>query len=106
MFNVSRGRHASLRYGHGPSQRRPRKLLCCSRFCEQIALHQIEAHLAHRNKVGPRLDAFRDTARAIAIGQVEDLTAHRAFQSVVGAPFDELSIDLELNEGKAVKPDE
>ena len=40
---------------------------------------------------------------AKAIGKVEDLAAHRLPQPVVGTAGDQLSINLDLDEGKVVK---
>ena len=83
-----------------------RELLCRHRLREQKALHQIKTHLTHGEKVGSGLHALGYGASAKAIGKVEDLAAYRLFQPVVGAAGDELSIDLDLDEGKVVKPNQ
>ena len=87
-------------------QRRQRELLGRHRFREQKALNQIEPHVAHGDKIRTRLDAFRDRACAIAVGEIEDLAAHRLFQAIVGAAGDEFSIDLEFDKRKAVNSEE
>src|SRR5262245_12677938 len=99
-------RPQSVLQRHWLAEYRARELLCSHRLCEQKALHQVEAHFANHQKVGTRLDALRDSARAVALGKVEDLPADRTFQSIIGATRDELAIDLELDEGKVIEPDE
>jgi hypothetical protein len=101
---VVASRHSSLRHRYRAAQHGPRELLRRHRFREQESLHQIEAHLAHGEKVRPRLDALGHGTCSVSVGDIEDLAADRPLQPVIGAAGDELSIDLELNERKIVKP--
>ena len=81
-------------------QHGPRELARRHRLCEQEALDHIEAHLAHREKVGFGLDTFGDRARTAITGEFENSVAYHLLQPIVGAPVHELSIDLQLGEGK------
>jgi hypothetical protein len=102
---VARDR-GSLRYGHGTPHNRPREFLCRDRLRKQKALDQIEAHLAHCEKIRPRLNPLSDTTCAIAIGESEDSSAHRPFQSIVRTTGYELSIYFDLRKGKVIETDE
>src|SRR6266545_5031215 len=96
----------SSRYHHGATRHGLRKLLCRHSLSEQKALYQLEAHLAHRNKVGACLHALGDGACAKAVSEVEDSAANRLFKPIVRAASDECLIDFDLDERKVVKSDE
>ena len=80
------------------------KFLDPHRLAEQVALHQIETQAVRGDKIGAGFDALGDRARAMVLGQLDDLAAHRLFQPVIRAAGDKLMIDLQLDERKVPKP--
>jgi hypothetical protein len=65
-------------------------------FCEQKALRQSEAHLAHGKKVGRGLHALGDSTYAVAIRKVENPTGYRLLQWFISAASDEFAIKSEI----------
>jgi hypothetical protein len=88
------------------AERGPREVLRRHGLRQQKALHQIKTYFTHAEKVGSGLDAYGCSASAKAIGKIEDLAAHRLFQAVVSAASDEVSADLDFDEGKVVQPNQ
>src|SRR6516225_7366364 len=84
-------------YNHGTAQHGSGKLARRHWFPEQQALGRVEAHLTHAIEVVPSLHAFRNGPCPDGIGEIENLTASRAFQAIVRTAGDELSIDLDLH---------
>jgi hypothetical protein len=60
---------------------------------------------APMHRVTSRLDAFGDRARAIVIGEANDLAARRLFQAVIRAAQNEFAISINLDKGEVVEPD-
>src|SRR6266446_949076 len=85
-------------------QHAPREVLCGHGLCEQGALHQTEAQLTRGKKVGSVLHPIGDGACTHGIGEIDDSPTGRPFAAIARATGDELSSDLELDEGKIVKP--
>src|SRR5262249_24727462 len=81
-----------------------REVLCGHGLCEQRALRQTKAQLTRGEKVGPVLDRIGDGACAHGIGEIDDSPAGCPFAAIARATGDELSSDLELDEGKIAKP--
>src|SRR5262249_54571925 len=81
-----------------------REVLCSHGLCEQRALRQTKAQLTRGEKVGPVLDRIGDGACAHGIGEIDDSPAGCPFAAIARATGDELSSDLELDEGKIAKP--
>src|SRR5262249_2284219 len=86
------------------SQHAAREVLCGHGLCEQRALRQTKAQLTRGEKVGPVLDRIGDGACAHGIGEIDDSPAGCPFAAIARATGDELSSDLELDEGKIAKP--
>ena len=86
----------SLLPGHGVAQRRTCELLGPHGLCEQKALRQSEAHLAHGKKVGRGLHALGDSTYAVAIRKVENATGYRLLQWFISAASDEFAIKSEI----------
>src|SRR5499427_9805014 len=85
------------------SQHAPREVLRRHGLRKQGALHQIEAKLTGGQKVGPALHAIGDGACAHGIGEIDDPSAGPLFATIAVTTGEELSSDLELDEGKIVK---
>src|SRR5271170_859742 len=96
----------SFRQAHRPSQHGSREPLRRRGLAEEESLYLVEAHLAHGEKIRLGFDPLGDGARAIAVGEVENAVAHRLLQAIGRAAGDELSVDLDLGEGKVVEPGE
>jgi hypothetical protein len=92
------------RPGRTTPQRAAREVLCRHGLCEQRALRQTEAQLTRGEKVGPALHLIGDGACAHGIGEIDDSPAGCPFAAIARATGDELSSDLELDEGKIAKP--
>ena len=91
-----------LELGLDASRGRDRaNFLIAMRLAEQIALDQVETHVVRGEKIGAGLDALRNGARAVVVGQLDDPAAYRLFQPVIRAAVDELMVDLQLDERKA-----
>jgi hypothetical protein len=73
-------------------------------FAKQGALRQAEAQLTRGKKVGPVLHPIGHGACAHGIGEIDGSPAGRLFAAIVRTARDELSSDLEFDEGKTVKP--
>src|ERR1700679_364086 len=89
---------------HRMGQRRAREFLQPHRLAEQITLDQIETHLVRRDEIGTVLDALGDDPRAVSLAELDDATAYRPLQPVVGAAGDELPVDLEFSERETLEP--
>src|SRR5262249_44176788 len=85
------------------SQHAPREVLRRHGLRKQGALHQIAAELTGGEKVGPALHAIGDGACAHGICEIDDPSAGPLFAAVAVTAGEELSSDLELDEGKIVK---
>src|SRR5262249_9213832 len=86
------------------SQHAPREVLRRHGLRKQGALHQIEAKLTGGEKVGPALHAIGDGACSHGISEIDDPPAGPLFAAVAVTSGEELSSDLQLDEGKIVKP--
>lgn len=54
-------------------------------------------------QIGPALGAFRYGARAVALRQFDDVTAHRVFQPFIALAGDELPVGFQLDEPNPVQ---
>jgi hypothetical protein len=73
---------------------------------KQETLQHIETQLPRSEEISPAFDTLSDSACSIAIGKVEDLTAHRLFHRIVGAALYENLIDLDLNKREVLEAGE
>jgi hypothetical protein len=93
-----------LRYQDGLGLRSANEFLESHRLAEQVSLDPVKTHLVCRDEISAGFHSLGNDTGPVLSGQFDDATAHRALEPVIGAAGDELSIDLQFDEGKVFQP--